>query len=161
MNAIKLLKHQHREVEALFKQMHKAKSGGPRRNVFEKIADALAIHATIEERHFYPSVKEKSTEGILLESLEEHLAIKRVITDLLQLDADDETFAAKVKVLEDEVAHHVEEEEQTLFPKVDRMFEAEALESIGEAMEDTQAELEEIGNPRQAVPSETERATSI
>src|SRR5215212_7747783 len=105
MNAIKLLKRQHREVEALFKQMHKAKSESARRTVFEKIADALAVHATIEERHFYPSVKERATEGILLESLEEHLAVKRVIADLLRLDADDLTFAPKVKVLEDEVEH--------------------------------------------------------
>ena len=87
--------------------------------------------------------------------------MKRVIADLLQLDADDLTFAPKVKVLEDEVAHHVEEEEEVLFPKVERLFDAEALESIGEAMEDTQAELEESGNPRQAVPSETEYAAPI
>jgi hemerythrin superfamily protein len=161
MNAIKLLKHQHREVEALFKQIHKARAGGPRRAVFERIADALAVHAAIEERHFYRSVKEKTTEVVLLESLEEHLAIKRVIADLLQLDAEDETFAAKIKVLEDEVEHHVEEEEEVLFPRVERMFDDEALESIGEAMEETQAALLQSGNPRQAVPSETERAATL
>src|SRR5216110_3241466 len=94
MNAIALLKHQHREVEALFKQLHKAKAGAPRRNIFEKIADGLAVHATIEE---------KTTEEILRESVEEHLAIKRVIADLLRLDVADETFAAKIKVLEDEI----------------------------------------------------------
>ena len=161
MNAIKLLKHQHREVDALFKQLHKAKAGGPRRSVFEKIADALAVHSAIEERHFYPAVKEKPTETILLESVEEHLAVKRVIADLLRLDAADETFAAKVKVLEDEVVHHVEEEEETLFPMVERMFDDEALESLGEAMEETQEALLRSGNPRQAVPSEIERAASI
>ena len=75
--------------------------------------------------------------------------------------ANDETFAAKVKVLEDEVEHHVEEEEETLFPRVERMFDDEALESLGEAMEQTQDELLEAGNPRQAVPSETERAATI
>jgi len=111
MNAITMLKHQHREVEALFNQMHKARTGSARRAVFERIADALAVHSAIEERHFYPSVKERSTETILLESLEEHLAIKRVIADLLQLDAGNGTFPAKVKVLEDEVLRHVEEEE--------------------------------------------------
>src|SRR5215471_9909414 len=123
MNAIAMLKHQHREVEALFNQMHKAKTASARRNVFDRIADVLAIHAAIEERHFYPSVKERSTEMILLESLEEHLAIKRVIADLLQLDPADETFAAKVKVLEDEVLHHADEEEGTLFPRVEQMFD--------------------------------------
>ena len=131
MNAIALLKHQHREVEALFKQLHKAKTGVPRRNIFEKIADALAVHATIEEKRFYPAVKEKTTEEILRESVEEHLAMKRVIADLLRLDAEDETFAAKIKVLEDEITHHVEEEEEMLFPRVERMFDDEALESLG------------------------------
>jgi hemerythrin superfamily protein len=161
MHAIELLKHQHREVEALFKQMHKATAGEPRRYLFERIADALVIHATIEEKHFYPSVKERTTEEILLESAEEHLAIKRVIADLLQTDPTDETFAAKVKVLEDEVEHHVDEEEETLFPRVERMFDDEALESLGEAMETTQAELLQAGSPRQAVVSEIDRAATI
>jgi hemerythrin superfamily protein len=161
MNAIKLLKHQHREVEALFKQIQKARAAGPRRAVFERIADMLAVHAAIEERHFYRAVKESTTETVLLESLEEHLAIKRVIADLLQLDAQDGTFAAKLKVLEDEVEHHVEEEEEILFPRVERMFDDEALESIGEAMAETQAALLQSGNPRQTVPSETERAATI
>jgi hemerythrin superfamily protein len=161
MNAITMLKHQHREVEALFKQLHKARAGGARRTVFEKVADALAVHAAIEEKHFYPAVKEKPTEEILLESLEEHLAMKRVIADLLRLDGADETFAAKVKVLEDEVMHHVEEEEETLFPRVQQMFDDEALESLGDAMEDTQAALLKAGNPRQSVPGETERASTI
>jgi hemerythrin superfamily protein len=161
MNAITLLKHQHREVEALFKQLHKAKAGAPRRNIFERIADALAVHAAIEEKHFYPAVKEKTTEEILLESVEEHLAIKRVIADGLRTDAANETFAAKIKVLEDEITHHVEEEEESLFPRVERMFDDEALESLGDAMEDTQAELLEAGSPRESVFSETERAATI
>jgi len=161
MNAIDMLKHQHREVEALFKQLHKAKAGEPRRKLFERIADALAVHAAIEERHFYPAVKERTTEEILLESVEEHLAIKRVMVDLLQTDAGNETFAAKCKVLEDEVSHHVDEEEETLFPRVEQMFDDEALESLGEAMEETQAALLRTGNPRQAVPSEIERAALI
>ena len=161
MNAITLLKHQHREVEALFKQLHKAKAGAPRRNIFERIADALAVHAAIEEKHFYLAVKEKTTEEILRESVEEHLAIKRVIADVLRTDVADETFAAKIKVLEDEITHHVEEEEESLFPRVERMFDDEALESLGDAMEDTQAELLEAGSPRESVFSETERAATI
>src|SRR5262245_15207645 len=156
MNAIRLLKQQHREVEALFNQMHKATSDSARRTVFEKIADALAVHAAIEERHFYPSVKDEATEAVLLESVEEHLAIKRVIADLLQLDAVDAAFAAKLKVLEDEVDRHVDEEEEVLFPKVEELLDEESLESVGESMEDTRDELVATGNPRQAVPSETE-----
>jgi hemerythrin superfamily protein len=64
-------------------------------------------------------------------------------------------------VLEDEVTHHVEEEEETLFPRVEQMFDDEALESLGDAMEDTQVALLQAGNPRQSVPAETERAATI
>jgi hemerythrin superfamily protein len=161
MNAIKLLKQQHREVEALFKQLAKGKSAGPRRKAFEKIADALAVHATIEEKYFYPSVRQRATEGILLESLEEHLAIKRVIADLLDLDASDATFDAKIKVLKDEVEHHVEEEEGGLFPKVAKLLDDDDLETIGEAMERKQEQLLAEGSPREAVPSETEHAATL
>jgi len=161
MNAIKLLKQQHREVEALFKQLEKAKTAGSRRKTFDQIADKLAVHATIEERHFYPAVKRQATEGMLLESVEEHLAVKRVIADLLELDADDLTFEAKAKVLKDLVEHHVEEEEETLFPKVEKLVKADELKAVGEEMESTMEELLENGNPRQAVPSETEHAATL
>jgi hemerythrin superfamily protein len=161
MKATKFLEQQHREVEALFKQLDKAKSAGPRRMLFDKIADALAIHATIEERHFYPAVQDKATEGTLLESLEEHLAIKRVIADLLDLEADDPIFMAKAKVLKDEIEHHVQEEETGLFPKVERLFDEETLEALAEEMEDAANELQEDGNPRAAIPSETEYAAPL
>jgi hemerythrin superfamily protein len=161
MNAIKLLKQQHREVEALFKRLEKSRSAGPRRKIFEQIADALAVHATIEEKHFYPSVKKRATEALLLESLEEHLTVKRTIADLLELEAGDATFAAKAKVLKDLVAHHVEEEEEELFPKVEKLFDDETLAAIATEMEETKAQLLERGNPRKSVPSETEHAASL
>jgi hemerythrin superfamily protein len=161
MDAIDMLKKQHREVEGLFQEFSKAESAGTRRNVFDKIADALAIHATIEERHFYPSVKERATEEILLASVEEHLEIKRTIADLLALDADDEGFEAQVMTLQEEVQQHVEEEETDLFPKVKGLFDEEKLEEIAAAMEETQNELIERGSPRNAVPSETEQPAQI
>jgi iron-sulfur cluster repair protein YtfE (RIC family) len=125
------------------------------------VADALAIHATIEEHHFYPAVRAKRTEDILLEALEEHLAIKRVLSDLLDLEVEDETFDAKLKVLKEEVEHHVEEEEQDLFPKVKKLLDAGELDSIATAMQEEQKELEKKGNPRDAVPSETDKAAPL
>jgi len=161
MNAIKLLKQQHREVEALFKQMEKARTAASRRKTFDEIADKLAVHAAIEERHFYPAVKRKATEGMLLESVEEHLAVKRVIADVLELDSDDLTFEAKAKVLKDLVEHHVGEEEETLFPKVEELVKADELKAIGEEMQLTMEDLLENGNPRDAVRSETEHAATL
>jgi hemerythrin superfamily protein len=161
MNAIKLLKQQHREVEVLFKQLEKAKSARPRLKAFEQIADKLAVHATIEEKLFYPSVKRRQTEEILLEAVEEHLGVKRVIADLLDLEADDPTFEAKIKVLKDLVEHHVEEEEETLFPKVAKLLDDDELEAIGDEMADAMMRLLKRGNPREAVPSETEHAATL
>ena len=161
MNAIKMLKQQHREVAKLFTRLDSALSEETRRTTFEEIADALAVHATIEERHFYPGVKKQQTEEILLESVEEHLEVKRLIAELMEMDASGEDFESTVKALQENVEHHVEEEETELFPKVERLFDEEALETLGEAMEATQDELKREGNPRDAIPGETEAAAPI
>ncbi len=145
----------------LFSKAEKAKSSAGKGELFDEIADKLAVHAAIEEHHFYPAVRAKRTEDILLESLEEHLGIKRVIADLMDTDADDETFSAKLTVLQEQVEHHVKEEETDLFPKVKGLFDDEQLEAIGQEMSAEQAELEAEGSPRRTVPSETEHAASI
>src|SRR5262249_41854495 len=156
MNAIDFLKAQHRMVEDLFARIDKAKTEDEKETLFTELADSLAVHTSIEEHHFYPGVKSRATEELLLESVEEHLAAKRVLSDLLDLPVDDETFDAKLKVLNDLVSHHVEEEEGTLFPKVARSVDKSDLEEIAQAMLAEQAELEDRGNPREAVPLETE-----
>jgi hemerythrin superfamily protein len=161
MDAIELLESQHREVEKLFAKIEKAKSEDVKAQLFEEIADKLAVHATIEEHHFYPAVKAKRTEDILLESLEEHLGIKRVLADLLETEASDETFDAKITVLKEQVSHHVEEEESELFPKVKKLLGSEQLEAIGQEMSAEQAELEDSGEPRLAIPGEATHAAHI
>jgi hemerythrin-like domain-containing protein len=80
---------------------------------------------------------------------------------MLELDAGDETFEAKAKVLKDLVEHHVEEEEKELFPKIQKQLDPDELEAIGEQMASTMDELLESGDPRKAVPSETERAATL
>jgi hemerythrin superfamily protein len=161
MNAIEMLESQHREIEELFEQIGDAKKASIKEDLFSEIADKLAIHAAIEEHVFYPSVKAKRTEDILLESLEEHLAIKRVLADLMQIDGEDATFDAKIKVLREEVEHHVGEEEGDLFPKVVKLLSEDELEAIGDQMEAEQEDLEEAGNARYSIPSETGHPASI
>src|SRR3954467_10759351 len=162
MDAIEMLTQQHREVEELFEQIESAKQPDQKWATFETVADKLAVHATIEETHFYPTVKERRTEDILLESLEEHLAVKRILADILALGgAEDETFEAKVKLLKETVEHHVEEEEGDLFPKVKKLLDAESLEALAQEMTATQEELLEKGAPREAVPGETEHPAQI
>lgn len=125
MDAIKLLEKQHHEVEALFAKAEKTKSATMRRRLFEKIGDALAVHATIEEKIFYPNVFGKTTKDILLEAVEEHLAAKRVIADLIALDPTDEHYAAKLSVLKEEITHHIREERKELFPKAKKLVTKE------------------------------------
>jgi hemerythrin superfamily protein len=160
MGAIDMLEGQHREVEDLFAEFEEAKDG-QKRTVFLQIADKLAVHAAIEEKHFYPAAKAKDTEDLLLESLEEHLAVKRLIADLLNLKEGDETFEAKVTVLKEQVEHHVEEEEQELFPKVEKLLDETTLEALEQEMTATQEELLAKGSPRDQVPAETDEAAPI
>ena len=116
----------------LFSRIEKAANAAAKDALFIEIADKLAVHAAIEEHHFYPAVKAKRTEDILLEALEEHLGIKRVLADLLEIEASDESFDAKIKVLKEEVQHHVGEEEKDLFPKVKKILSKDELEAIGQ-----------------------------
>ena len=161
MDAIELLESQHREVEDLFSQIEDAKGAKEKEQLFEQIADALAMHAAIEEHHFYPAVRAKKTKDILLESLEEHLGIKRVLADLMKVDASDETFDAKIKVLKEQVEHHVEEEESDLFPKAKKLLSSEELDALAQEMTAEQTELEEEGEPRKAIPFETDAPATL
>ena len=130
MNAIELLEQQHRDVEKLFKKIEKAEAGEKER-LFDELADNLAVHAAIEEQHFYPTTKDARTEELLQEAVEEHLAVKRIIADLLEMEPDDAQFDAKIKVLNEQVEHHVEEEEEELFPKVKKLRSKDELEDLG------------------------------
>jgi hemerythrin superfamily protein len=160
-DAIAMLEGQHREVEALFAKLEKAGDGAKKKALATELADKLAIHASIEERDFYPAVKAKRTEDILLESLEEHLGIKRVLADLMATSPGDDTFDAKAKVLKEQVEHHVKEEEEDLFPKVRKIFDAETLTAIAQQMAATQDELQTKGDPHRAVFAQTKRAASL
>ena len=141
MNAITLLKNDHKTVEDLFKRFEKA---GPRahktkQDIVERIVRELSIHATIEEMVLYPAIREAVENGdidkMVLESLEEHHLVKWVLWELERMSPEDERFDAKVTVLIENVRHHVEEEEKELFPEVNKIFGRTQLAELGEAME--------------------------
>ena len=160
MDAIELLKTQHQEVKGLFKRIEKAEED-EKQDLFEQLADALAVHAAIEEKHFYPATKNARTEELLQEAVEEHLSAKRLIADLMEMSPEDPQFDAKVAVLEEQIEHHVEEEEKELFPKVRKMIGKEELEDLGMVMEDMAEELKASGAPRGSVPAETGSAAPL
>ncbi|RKG86853.1 hemerythrin domain-containing protein [Corallococcus terminator] len=162
MNALELLKQQHEEVSKLFKRYEKLKDHDDeqRQEIFEQVADRLGAHAKIEELYFYPALKKEDTEDELREAVEEHLVVKRLIADLLDMEADDEEFDAKMKVLQENVEHHVEEEEKELFKSARKLMTKEQLEDLGVQMEEEFDSLME-GEPRMDVPEETDRAAPI
>ena len=155
VTAIDLLMDQHREVEERFDDLEEAVSDAERKEVCAQLCDQLAIHAKIEETIFYPAVKSEDTEDQLLEAVEEHLQVKRVIADLLELDPSEDRFMATVKVLRDDVQHHVEEEEDELFPKVKKLVAADRLVAMAQEMMARVVELENQ-SPRNSVLGETD-----
>lgn len=160
INAITLLTEQHREVESLFEQFEKATDPADKDALFEEIADNLAAHSTIEEKIFYPAAYAKETQDLLKEAVEEHLSVKRLIADLLEMAPENENFSAKVKVLKEQVEHHVEEEEGELFKKVAKEIDRAKLEALG-AMMDEMFEREMDNEPAEAVPGETAQAAPL
>jgi len=112
-DAISLLKEDHRTVEKLFKDFEGAKGEGRKEKLAKQICLELSVHASIEEEIFYPACEGIVEEDLLKESYVEHDAAKLLIAEIEAANgADDEYFDAKVKVLQEEIEHHVEEEEQ-------------------------------------------------
>jgi hemerythrin superfamily protein len=160
MDAIELLKRQHREVEEMFERFEKASDDETLMELFTRLADNLAAHATIEEKLFYPSVYVGPTAEKLQHAVEEHLSAKRVMADLLDMDPSDAQFKAKVKVLQELVEHHVKEEEKELFIGVKKLMTKEELATIGEQMEALFSELIQ-SEPRMQLPLETDEAAPL
>jgi len=138
MDAITLLKDDHKTVEQLFRRYEKAgdRAHAEKRNIVERFTEALSVHAAIEEQLFYPVVRATvpGTEAMALESLEEHHIVKWVLSELEHMEPEDERFDAKVTVLIENVRHHVKEEEQDFFPKVRDELGRDALSHLGDAM---------------------------
>jgi hypothetical protein len=113
-DAIALLKADHRTVEELFEKFEKATGEGRKQSIAEEICLDLSVHAQIEEEIFYPACEGKVDEDLLKESYVEHDGAKVLIAEIIAGGPDDEFYDAKVKVLSEEIEHHVEEEEKRL-----------------------------------------------
>lgn len=140
MDAIKLLKEDHKKVKALFAEVEGLgeRAATQRKNLFQKIDRELTLHAKIEETLFYPEFKKRADSSDerdeVLEAYEEHGVVKAMIGELENLDPKDEKYKAKLTVLKELVMHHVKEEETELFKMAREMFEPEELDQIGERM---------------------------
>ena len=161
IDALELLTTQHDDVDDLISQIEDSDDGEEKMDLFRELADKIAAHSAIEEKLFYPSVMSDDTEEQLLESTEEHLAVKRVLADMLELDADDERFDAKLSVLKEEIRHHArDEEEDKLFPILRRELSQEQRAGLGnECLAFFEKLLER--EPRMNVPAETGEAAPL
>jgi hypothetical protein len=146
MKATQLLKNQHREVEALFKDALGTEDPEERMDCALDIAHKLEVHTTIEEEIFYPAYREAAGtakgEDMVLEAYEEHHVVKLVLAEIPELDASAETFEAKMTVLKELIEHHVEEEEKEMFKDAEKKLGKERLEDLGAEMEARANEME-------------------
>jgi hemerythrin superfamily protein len=161
MDAIELLTQQHRALERSLASAADATDDQQRAGALMQAADELSAHLASEEQVFYPAVNARRTEDILLESLEEHLSLKRVMADLLALPPDARTYEAKLHVLKEQAEHHHKEEEEHLFPKVLALLDADERRRLGQEMQALQQRLLRQGNPSEAVADQTDQAASL
>lgn len=139
MDAIVMLKEDHKAVAKLFKQFEKAGDNAyaEKKAIVDQVIKMLTEHAYIEERYFYPTARQAApdTTEHVLESIEEHHVVAWMLAELRRADPHDERYDAKMMVLMENVRHHVKEEEEDWFPKVREAMGRKALQELGEKME--------------------------
>ncbi len=152
-SALDYLASQHREIEALFEALDSAENSAEKQDLFDTLADTLTIHTRIEEQYFYPAVRERKTDELVMEAFGEHTGIKRLLADMLETDPDDTLFDAKLAVLREQVERHVEEEENDLFPAARRLLSRDELLAVASEMAALQDDLEGT-DPRNDLPGQ-------
>jgi len=136
MDALELLKQDHRKVGKLFSEVAATEDVKKHQQLFEQIRTELETHTHIEETIIYPAFEEHDElKDLTLEAYEEHKQVKTLIREITALSDGSERFDAKLTVLGENVAHHVQEEEIELFPKVRNVFDREQLEQLGDEVE--------------------------
>ena len=142
-DAIALLKQDHRTVEELFAQFEKASGEGRKQKLAEQICLELSVHAAIEEEIFYPACEGKVEEDLLKEAYVEHDGAKVLIAEIAAGNGqNDDFFDAKVKVLQEQIEHHVEEEEKRMEGMFSQARKAGLdMDSLGEQLARRKAEL--------------------
>ncbi|HEY7627877.1 MAG TPA: hemerythrin domain-containing protein [Ilumatobacteraceae bacterium] len=152
MDAIALLRADHKTVEQLFKRFEAAgeRAYVEKRKIVDRIIEELSVHAAIEEQVFYSVARETvpTSEDIVLESLEEHHIVKWLLSELVDLDPDHERFDAKVTVLIENVRHHIDEEEGDFFPKVRAQLSRTALADLGQTLAEAKRTAPTRPHPR-------------
>lgn len=160
-DAIALLKDDHRKVEDLFKQFEKASGDGRKQKLAQQICLELSVHAKIEEDIFYPACEGKIDDDLLKEAYVEHDGAKVLIAEIASGGSDDEFYDAKVKVLQEQIEHHVEEEEKRMEGMFSQARKADLdLDALGAELaarkEELMASYQADGLPKPELTTMTE-----
>lgn len=137
-DVLALLKNDHREVNEMFEKVEELgeRAREQRRKLGTQICQALEVHSRFEQDVFYPPVRERAEDHdereTMLEALEEHGIVDRLVEELKGMDAKDDRYEAKLTVLIEAVRHHVKEEEREMFPMVRELMEKEELDELGQ-----------------------------
>lgn len=145
-DVLQMLRDDHEKVKSLFQEFEEAEDSKTKARICEETLLELKVHAQLEEEVFYPAVRgEIDEEEIMDEATEEHHVAKLLISELEEMDADDDQFEAKFTVLGEVIDHHVQEEEGEMFPKVEEMDLD--FETLAQEMTERKEELmEELGS---------------
>ena len=142
MKATTLLEQQHKKVKAMFKKLEGGRSEPL--PILHELANDLIAHMAIEHEIFYPAVQ-AIDRSLIAESLEEHSLAELALKRLLATDPEDESFKARVTATKELIEHHVKEEEEDLFPKVEKKLGDEQLELLGKQMKARFTEVQTAG----------------
>ncbi len=137
MDALRMLKDDHDRVKKMMEDLDGTTERGEktRAHIFERLVHHLTIHEAIEEEILYPALKEfAKTRDITLEAYEEHHVIDQIVGELEATPVSDETWAAKLTVMKENLEHHIEEEETDMFPKARQVMDEDELEELGSRM---------------------------
>jgi hemerythrin superfamily protein len=145
MDALQLLTADHNRVRGLFKRFQAAEGDNDAQaaKLADMIFEELEVHTKIEEEIFYPAVTKLNDEihELVTEGVEEHHVVETLMDEVKGLSPSDEEWAAKIKVLIENVEHHAEEEEQEMFPQIRKAMDGDARSQLGEQLEAKKAEL--------------------
>jgi len=139
MDALSLLKEDHDRVKKMLAEGESTteRAEKTRTELYAKLRQEMEIHERIEEEIFYPALKEHpKAREIALEGYEEHHVVDQIMGELGQTDVGEETWAAKFKVMKENIEHHIEEEEGEMFSQARDVFEPQELEELGSRMEE-------------------------
>jgi iron-sulfur cluster repair protein YtfE (RIC family) len=158
MDALTLLEEDHDKVMKILEDLEKTTERGikTREELFNKLVSELTVHEQIEEQIFYPAVKERATtkklEELVAESYQEHHFVDTIKAEIEDTPFEAEEWAAKFKVMKENIEHHAkEEEEEKMFPKVRRAFSKSELEDLGTQMAELKEQLtQRAGDPSRA-----------